>query len=331
MVAHLIYWKKGKLIKSLSQHSVFIINPRMKEKKSDLYSNYLLSLDQSFSHSFFNFRLAEILRDFSTPLTLVTHVHKLAANKQKDFLNVVMWLLRHDLIIELNTYFYLNIPLEVEINVREKEREREREKERIERSKKRLALPENGSVPKTPLISNVVVLDDEEEGTSASNTGKASVDDGSHRASNGFVKSKPSSSAADATSAEAYPSAPQPLQPHEAAYLDRLNDGGMIYKLFLRLCPLFRGHHHAEEILWRMGITRDDLQKVLHPPREVGPLDEVSMLTVVCGGHVRCWTNTTTLLYLACMRHQRVASYKRSLAHLQTKEHSWHSKLPKRT
>jgi len=268
MVAHLIYWKKGKLIKSLSQHSVFIINPRMKEKKSDLYSNYLLSLDQSFSHSFFNFRLAEILRDFSTPLTLVTHVHKLAANKQKDFLNVVVWLLRHDLIIELNTYFYLNIPLEVEINVREKEREREREKERIERSKKRLAVPENGSVPKTPLISNVVVLDDEEEATSASNTGKASVDGGSHRASNGFVKSKPSSSSA--AEAEVYPSAPQPLQPHEAAYLDRLNDGGMIYKLFLRLCPLFRGHHHAEEILWRMGITRDDLQKV-----PLGPLDEM--------------------------------------------------------
>jgi hypothetical protein len=84
---------------------------------------------------------------------------------------------------------------------------------------------------------------------------------GSHRAGHAVKQPSKQSLTAD-DSAEVYPSMPLALQPHEAAYLDKLNDGGMIYKLFLRLCPLFRGHHHAEEILWRMGITRDDLQKV---------------------------------------------------------------------
>lgn len=243
MAAHLIYWKKGKLIKSLSPNSFFIINPRMKEKKSDLYSNYLLSLDQSFSHSFLNFRLAEILHDFSTPLTLVTHVHKLAASKQKDFVPVVVWLLRHDLIIELNTYFYLNIPLEVEINVQGKPSYTEWENGRPSPA----VGPKRSSHQRTDngrhAVSDVVILDDDEDYRTTTDTQPSSIQ--------------------NEEKTEVYPSVPQPLRLYEATWLDRLNDGSMIYKLFLRLCPLFRGHHHAEEILWRMGITRDDLQKVL--------------------------------------------------------------------
>jgi len=219
MAAHLIYWKKGKLIKSLSPNSFFIINPRMKEKKSDLYSNYLLSLDQSFSHSFLNFRLAEILHDFSTPLTLVTHVHKLAASKQKDFVPVVVWLLRHDLIIELNTYFYLNIPLEVEINVQGKPSYTEWENGRPSPA----VGPKRSSHQRTDngrhAVSDVVILDDDEDYRTTTDTQPSSIQ--------------------NEEKTEVYPSVPQPLRLYEATWLDRLNDGSMIYKLFLRYFIIF--------------------------------------------------------------------------------------------
>jgi len=105
MAAHLVYWKKGRIIKKLTSSSVFVPNPEAKLP---------VQLTQSFAHSFPSFRLPEVLEKFSIPKHLKSHVHGLASVKQDDFINVVVWLLRHNLLLELNTYFYLNIPNNVE-------------------------------------------------------------------------------------------------------------------------------------------------------------------------------------------------------------------------
>jgi hypothetical protein len=71
---------------------------------------------------FTNFRLDEILERFSSPKSLGTnfkptfsnfqgeHVETLLGSLQRDFVEVVVWLLQRDMLVQLHTYIYLIIP-----------------------------------------------------------------------------------------------------------------------------------------------------------------------------------------------------------------------------
>ncbi|PRP77984.1 UPF0171 family protein [Planoprotostelium fungivorum] len=60
-----------------------------------------------------------------------------------------------------------------------------------------------------------------------------------------------------------YPSSPIPLKPWELTHLEKFNDKGPLFQTLIRLCPYFRGRHHLEEIMFRMNISREDLNKVI--------------------------------------------------------------------
>jgi hypothetical protein len=65
--------------------------------------NYIV-LDQEFSSSFQAFKFEEILDRFSSPKTLGEHVELLTAPLQRDIVEIVIWLLQRNLIIQLHTY-----------------------------------------------------------------------------------------------------------------------------------------------------------------------------------------------------------------------------------
>jgi hypothetical protein len=222
MAAHLVYWQKAKIIKSLTQSSILVVNPE---------AEFEFLLDQSFAHAFPSFRLPEVLQSFSSPIPLVSHAQKLPPTKQKDFLNIVLWLLRHNLLIELNTYIYLNIPKNAEPTLDGLKGVNPRTSwKKI--SSDVLSIPPFENDASDGGISDLKIIDDEEENL---------ISEEDH----------------------VYPSAPKPLRAYEVKFLEKLNDGSMVYKLFIRLCPYFKGYHSIEEILWRETITREDLQKVM--------------------------------------------------------------------
>eukprot|EP01118_Nematostelium_gracile_P001379 TRINITY_DN11411_c0_g1_i2.p1 TRINITY_DN11411_c0_g1~~TRINITY_DN11411_c0_g1_i2.p1 ORF type:complete len:472 (-),score=71.77 TRINITY_DN11411_c0_g1_i2:3-1418(-) len=181
--AHLVYWNRARLINTLTKTNIYVINPNPPiSSKPDIY----FMLGKQFSLIFPSFKLVEILERFSYPKTLGEHVDLLISSLQRDFVEVVVWLLQRNLLVQLHTYFLLMIPESEE---------------------------------------------GEDDFTETEDTG--------------------------------YPASPTPLRAHEIAYLDSFLDRGPQFLLFQRLCPYFRGRHHAEEIMWRENVSREDLFAVV--------------------------------------------------------------------
>lgn len=105
--AHLVYWNKAHIINTLTKTNVYVLNSFDDlDETSDIY----YTLAKEFSRSFPSFRFDEILERFSQPRTLGEHVSLLISSLQRDFIEVVIWMLQRNLIIQLHTYIYLMIP-----------------------------------------------------------------------------------------------------------------------------------------------------------------------------------------------------------------------------
>jgi len=96
------YWEKAKIINTLTKTNIYVLS-------NEPSSNYD-QLDQDFTGSFPNFRFDEILERFSKPRTLGEHVDLLIPSLQRDLVDVVIWLLQRDLLVQLHTYVFLIIP-----------------------------------------------------------------------------------------------------------------------------------------------------------------------------------------------------------------------------
>lgn len=64
-----------------------------------------------FARLFPSFRLPETLEHFSTPKPLGEHMSLFSPTLQRDFVNAVVWMLRHDLLQQLHVYVYLLVPV----------------------------------------------------------------------------------------------------------------------------------------------------------------------------------------------------------------------------
>ncbi|KAL6077830.1 Nitrogen permease regulator-like 3, variant 2 [Balamuthia mandrillaris] len=270
MAAHFVYWRKGKIIKALTPHSVFIIHP-----KTELQ---MAPRDQSFQFSFPSFRLAEVLAKFSQPKPLIAHVQAYSTPKQKDFIPVVMWLLRQGLLMEVNTYYYLNVPKEVEEkylrnrammmqkwNRVKKGEEDETQEQRMllgskrksGRRRKRVSSllsaslsPSDQSSLKSNTSENNHETDGDEENEEAEQEGSESdadeanddYDDEEDQGSENGEDDRSDDEEEDdsfvsppyRTSPQHLPLTPLPLTKYELKYLQRFNDNSAAFNMFLR-------------------------------------------------------------------------------------------------
>lgn len=207
LAAHLVYWNKARIINTLAKTNVYVLNPN--PKCSDFYFPFI---GQKFSRVFPAFRLPEVLESFSVPKKLGEHVLSLSPTLQKEFVEVVIWLLRHDFLMELHTFVFFVTPDEAELQQ---------------------DTPDSNTAhvisSKNPNTSNNVESD-------VNNFEKA-------------IKENNSNFNLDERQPQRYLSSTSELSSREKHYLEKINDGSSEYQLLVRLCPYFRGCHHLEEIM----------------------------------------------------------------------------------
>jgi nitrogen permease regulator 3-like protein len=104
LAAHLVCWKKARVIDTLTKNNVYILNP---SPKADGF--YLPFLSQKFERNF-PVKISDILPRFSFPKKLGEHVQSLPTSLQRDFVDIVIWMLRQDLLVQQQTYVYLMVP-----------------------------------------------------------------------------------------------------------------------------------------------------------------------------------------------------------------------------
>eukprot|EP00124_Ichthyophonus_hoferi_P005354 Ihof_evm2s755 gene=Ihof_evmTU2s755 len=101
--AHLVYWQKAVIINKMSKNNTYIVSPTA---VTDINSDEAVFFSRYFSpHS-----LAAALSKFSQPKQLSEHVDSLSPSQLKELINMVIWLLRHHMLIELHTFVYLLVP-----------------------------------------------------------------------------------------------------------------------------------------------------------------------------------------------------------------------------
>ncbi len=109
LAAHLAFWNYGRIINQLTKTNVYLMNPQYRSLKStDPIIRYL---SRDFSNTFAGFRFEDVLERFSDPKTLKDHLDALVPTLQRDFVDVVSWLLQRLIIVQLHTYIYCTINL----------------------------------------------------------------------------------------------------------------------------------------------------------------------------------------------------------------------------
>lgn len=99
---HLIYWNSAKVINTLTKTNVYLLNSGFWDHQPNAYR----ALNKDFS--FPNFRFKEILEIFSKEQTLGEHISNLTSlTLQRDFVEVVIWMLQRNLLKQQHSYIYL--------------------------------------------------------------------------------------------------------------------------------------------------------------------------------------------------------------------------------
>jgi len=106
LAAHLVFWKKARIISAQTRHSVYVVSPTARIADD-------WSLSQDFRREFRDqsMTLEEVMVTFSGQTSLKDHLKDLDRTVRERYLLVVRWLLKRNLIVPLHTFFYLVIPL----------------------------------------------------------------------------------------------------------------------------------------------------------------------------------------------------------------------------
>lgn len=240
IVGHLVYWGKATIIYPLCETNVYVLSP-----VANTYTNSDLS--EQFK-KLFNLSLCGQLAEFSYPVKLRESKDVLNPIKQQDQkVKIVLWMLQHQLLIQLHTYVIFCPP--------------------ASRRMKKMSedMCRSSGMPIVP----------EEECVSVSDIASVNSDESlalSYQGTSQFSKS-PSSDGSLA-------SEDRFLSLHEELYNLSKEERDCILdipaartledlKLFTRLFPYFRGDHHLEEIMYYENLHRSDLMALLDKFRSV--------------------------------------------------------------
>jgi hypothetical protein len=202
-----------------------------------------------------------------------------APTLQRDFINVVVWLLKHNLLEQMFVYVFLMVPppppppgtdatalaaAEVAMHVVEDAAESRSVLAYHAPTRQLMYACDTEAAAATPgrvrlPSSSSGALDDDWRRTrasSGSSSRRATTADDAHSAELAAVY--------DANArCSLFASAPSPLYEYEQRHIASLDDGSPQYRLLKRVVRYFRGTHHLEEIMWRENIERIELVQVL--------------------------------------------------------------------
>lgn len=265
IAANFVYWKAAKVVDVLTRNNMYVLNPNPKD--SDGNSAHLQFLSGTFENAFQSVKLFDLLSRFSTPKRL-SEILQLSASQSK-FVEMVTWLLRHDLIVQVHQFCYLQAP----------------KLSSLPTPASPATITHSGSHPhvgtsNAPGSDKIEKADSSQKipvstyGVPSSASPPPPFED--ERSSNPMNLVKVLQEMDDVRKAKekekrsSFASsplhlmlAPIPLAPSERLSLSQHDNGSKEFKLFLRLCPYFRGAHHLTEIAWRENITKEELLKVI--------------------------------------------------------------------
>lgn len=170
------------------------------------------------------------LKQFSFPKTVREQLGQITVT-QKQFSDILVWMLRRDVLLQLYTYLMLIIPESFDME--------------NAASGKSVALTAAAAAnaPSAPVAASA------EAGRANSSSLVANNDD----------------AVADE---DMFPAAKTKLSPYELAFVNSIAaEKTALDLLFLRLCYYGRGRHHLDEIVWRENITHQDIENVLQNPK----------------------------------------------------------------
>lgn len=255
IAANFVYWKAAKVVDVLTRNNMYVLNPNPKD--SDGNSAHLQFLSGTFENLFQSVKLFDLLSRFSTPKRL-SEVLQLSASQSK-FVEMVTWLLRNDLIVQVHQFCYLQAPKLSSANVPTSPAIASHSTGMHTNSpSSAIDKPETveSPAPMASTTSHLLQTADEKSSNPMTLVKQLQELDEARK-----VKEK-EKRGSFASSPLHLMLAPIPLTPSERLSLSQHDNGSKEFKLFLRLCPYFRGAHHLTEIAWRENITKEELLKV---------------------------------------------------------------------
>lgn len=239
LVSHLVYWAKATVIYPLCEANVYVLSPHAP-------THITSSLVERFTERFPEVSLLAIMSEFSFPTSLSQNPMHLP-QQQVQQVQMVVWMLQHRLLMQLHTYIYL-VPAaqgsSLLINSSSIKGRRVK------------SLQDEGSLSgKVPSDSDAASVTSDEYSPSPVNT-----------KSNGSLMSDEIFSPK-----HFHDGLPMDLTPLERENIMKVPAASSPedLRLFIRLCPYFRGCHHLEEIMYSENLRRSQIIALLDKFRSV--------------------------------------------------------------
>jgi hypothetical protein len=226
IAAHLLYWKKARVIDVLTRNNVYVLNPNPHGPDEGLHLPFLI---QTFEAQFQGVKLVELLSRFSTPKKLSDVMQ--SSSSQSKFVEMVTWLIRQDIIIQVHQFCFLTCP--------------------------KLSAPSASQNPSHSEPSSLTHDTQENDPTQL----VLSLQQQYEQSASARASGEPQKNLSQTLPPHLL--SPTALTPNERLYLSQHDNGSKEFKTFCRLCPYFRGAHHMTEIAWRENITKEELLKVI--------------------------------------------------------------------
>ncbi|KAG0094016.1 Nitrogen permease regulator 3 [Podila epicladia] len=279
LASHLIYWRKAKLIDQIRISNVYVVAPQ---------AGISESLVAEFSQHFPTLSLPTVLHELSTPKAYKAHIPGAGKDKEVQtlYLEMLTYLLRKDLVVQLHTYILILVPEYIKIGCSIETYEHMMSEENSGALTPTLESPVNNG-PLMPPSNSVYP----EKTTLGGQAGSAKSADFTHsrqqqqqqqnqptlpsqtyryhnRSSTG-----PGQTSAMSSSLKSNMSAPFKLsgkRQDASSILPNPGQASEVEREWITriLIHYFDGQHHVEEILFREQIVAKDLKTVLTAFRE---------------------------------------------------------------
>lgn len=260
IAAHLVYWKKAKIIDVLTRNNLYVLNPQPHDLEER--TTHLPFLAQQFETQFQNLKLIDLLSRFSTPKRLADVLQLTTA--QSKFVEMVTWLIRHDLITQIHQFVFLLAPKLTSSMLHSNNAENTTHTTSFSSS------TPSQNVQRDLRIDSHIAGSNESISASNEDIQRHNLINNATKIVETLQSLAETKKKREKNSKKNFSSsplhlllAPIPLTPSERLSLSQLDNGSKEWKMFVRLCPYFRGSHHLTEIAWRENITKEELLKVI--------------------------------------------------------------------
>ncbi|CAI9729517.1 Hypothetical predicted protein [Octopus vulgaris] len=256
LVSHLVYWAKAMIIYPLCENNMYVLSPH-----TNPISN--VHLVELFERDFPNESLPVVLSKYSLPIRMNEYRDALdTSQKQSQKCKLVVWMLQHQILIQLHTYIFLSVPTQ-----------KSKKKKLTDSLLSSTPLSQcllGRSIPDVTIDENCVLERTQSSSDIASVNSDESVNLGIPHSTSSQLSKSPSLDILHLEDSTR-DSLLKILTPEEYDAVARLPAARNAddLKLFSKLCCYFNGKHHLEEIMYYEDLRRSQVVAILDKFRDI--------------------------------------------------------------